>query len=211
MTLGTIIGGVEIVFKNTIVSAECGMKTAYKVVFNYTDIESNPDGDDCQKLNGNCIFPSYEDDIIFSFAEYTNTDYNVKVTAENRAKLAGETIFLKLQPLSIKNVYKFAVTECHVTNSRNESFMLFNPGAVNDPKCDLDAIDLVAGYDSGSFYFQHVLFLFSGVNKRNTYTLDCSVEVCDKTDGGSTGRFKFTWFVETIRRFSGVVLGGGRI
>ena len=90
ITLGAVMNGLEIIFKNALISAECGLLlTSYSVEFNYTDIESPVENCE-EKIDGACVYPSHDEGIIFSITEYTNTDFDVEVTDETRAKLAGE-------------------------------------------------------------------------------------------------------------------------
>ena len=189
ITLGAVMNGVEIVFKNTVISAECGVQTSYSVTFNYDDIESTTE--ECEEIiDGACVYPSHEEDISFSITEYTDNNFDVVVNEETRAKLAGENIFLSVRasyPDSlVPQNYKFAVTECSIRDSKGNRYLFINPGAESeDASCDLNAIGLVAGYNGEYFNFQHALFLFSTVEKTSSYVLGCSVEVCDKTDAGS--------------------------
>ena len=122
ITLGAVVNGMEIVFKNALISAECGLQTFYSVKFNYTDIESPIENCE-EKIDGSCVYPSHEEGIVFSITEYTNTDFDVEVTDETRAKLAGENIYLSVRASSMSQDYKFAVTECSVTDSKGDRYL----------------------------------------------------------------------------------------
>ena len=123
ITLGAVMNGLEIIFKNALISAECGLLlTSYSVEFNYTDIESPVENCE-EKIDGACVYPSHDEGIIFSITEYTNTDFDVEVTDETRAKLAGENIYLSVRASSMSQDYKFAVTECSVTDSKGDRYL----------------------------------------------------------------------------------------
>ena len=71
VTLGANINGLEIVFKNVLVRAECGVKTTYQVGYEYQGITTADDeNQDCQKIDGTCVFPSYDDNVVLEIKEY---------------------------------------------------------------------------------------------------------------------------------------------
>ena len=49
------MNGQDIVFRNMIISAECGIKTTYKVGYNYSEIAS-ADKEGCHEVDGVCIW-----------------------------------------------------------------------------------------------------------------------------------------------------------
>ena len=74
------------------VAAECGTRTTYEVGFTYNVTTADKDSD-CQKLDGHCVFPSFEDNIRLDITEFTNNTFLEEVTDENRHKIAGEMIY----------------------------------------------------------------------------------------------------------------------
>jgi len=93
ITLGaTLEGGLEIIFNSIMVAAECGTRTTYEVGFTYNVTTADKDSD-CQKLDGHCVFPSFEDNIRLDITEFTNNTFLEEVIDENRQKIAGEMIY----------------------------------------------------------------------------------------------------------------------
>ena len=114
ITIGNMLNGREIVFKNVLVTAECGVKTTYRVGFEYIEVTTAEGPDNCQKIDGKCVFPSFDESVVFEIKEYTDNNFLTKVTSENRAKIAGQPVYFSLRATSINDDYKFAVTDCSV-------------------------------------------------------------------------------------------------
>ena len=190
VTFGENIKGANLIFRNMHIAAECGTKTTYQVEFNY-DAISSVDKDGCQEHDGVCVFPAYGDEIEFAIKEYTDESFTEEINDENgnqdqRAKLAGQTIYLSIRAANISDGHKFSVSNCEVV-SGEKRFPLFNAATDTDPTCELPGIGFSASYEEGHFNFQHILFLLDGHdhNGVSSFNLECTVEVCDKTDGNS--------------------------
>ena len=154
VTLGASIYGAEVVFKNVVVSAECGFKTIYQIGFEYDVTTSDSENQDCQKVDGHCVFPSYTNGTSFEIKEYTNSVFDVEVTEQNRVRLAGEIIHLSLRASKIQDNFKFAVTDCSILTNEGTRISLIVPGADVSPTCGMDSIGLNARYDGNNFNFQ---------------------------------------------------------
>ena len=89
VTFGKTIKGHDLIFRHMPIAAECGEKTKYKVQFSYDGIQS-ADTDDCQLVDGVCIFDDIDDKNTFEFLEYESDKYEKVATEETRAKFAGE-------------------------------------------------------------------------------------------------------------------------
>ena len=51
VTIGERMGPIDVIFRKMLISAECGIKTSYKVGYQYTDIaSSNKEG--CHEVDG---------------------------------------------------------------------------------------------------------------------------------------------------------------
>ena len=74
------------------VAAECGTRTTYEVGFTYNVTTGDQDSD-CQKIDGHCVFPSYEDNIRLEITEFTNNTFLEEVDDDNRQQIAGEIIY----------------------------------------------------------------------------------------------------------------------
>ena len=181
VTLGTHWNGQKFVFRNVIVTAECGVKTTYHVNFDYQNITTQQSDQDCQLIDGSCIFPSYDEIVELEIKEYTDSGFNTEVTTENRLSIAGQQIYLSMRAVSINENNKFAVTECSILTSDGSRIILFAPGAETSPTCKLDSIGLVASYDGNNFNFQHILFQLNDAGY-SSYKLECTAEICKRND-----------------------------
>jgi hypothetical protein len=198
ITLGsTLEGGLEIIFKSIMVAAECGTRTTYGVSFEY-NVTTADQSSDCQKIDGHCVFPSYEDNIQLEITEFTNDTFLEEVNADNRQNIAGEIIYLSMRAIELRDSYTFAVTECSVITDDDTRIILMTPG-VNVTEvgnedlvqtCGLDAIGLHGGYNGQNFNFQHVLFHLNGADEHgmSSFRLDCTAEICDRDDLNSKCR-----------------------
>merc|ERR1712127_519130 len=66
-----------------------------------------------------------------------------------------------------------------------KKFPVMNAGVLTDANCGIDGINFGAVYGmSGSFNFQHTLFLFRSEDV-SSFKLTCTVEVCLKSDKSS--------------------------
>ena len=92
VTLGASLNGLDIVFQNVYVIAECGVQTTYQVGFEYQNIETHEQNQDCQKIDGNCVYPSFDDNTVLEIKEYTDNNFTTEVVPETRAKIAGGII-----------------------------------------------------------------------------------------------------------------------
>jgi len=181
----------EIIFRKMKIAAECGMRTSYTVSFNYTDISAT-DNEDCKIVDGACVFPAYEDNTVLTIKEYTSDAFDTEVTEENRAKIAGNQIFLSMRAETIDAGYEFAVTKCEVVSPTGDRFEILNPGGsfetpATTATCSLDGVGLTAAYDNGNFNFQHVLFMLNegGVTGTSSFSLECTAEICAESESGS--------------------------
>ena len=157
VTFGREINGQELIFRSMPIAAECGEKTTYKVQFNYNGIEST-DKEECEEIDGACVFPAYDDEYVFSMSEFESDKYENVATDETRAKFAGEMVYLQI---SSNILTKFAVADCTIKMDE-ERFPLFEP-ASDGGSCKLDALNLNAEFKDGNFNFQHRLFLQDGI------------------------------------------------
>ena len=160
VTLGASLNGLDIVFRNVYVVAECGDQTTYEVGFEYQNINPHEQNQNCQKIDGNCVYPSFENNTVLEIKEYTDKNFTAEVTPENRAKIAGEIIYLSLRATSINQNHKFAVTQCSIVIPDGTRINLIAPGADTSPTCSMNSIGLAAWYDGDHFNFQHILFHF---------------------------------------------------
>jgi len=190
VTFGTKVGETNLVFRSMLVAAECGKRTSYTVGFEYVDIASK-DNEGCVIVDGACVFPAYEDNIELEIQEFTDHLYTTRVTEETRAKLAGKPIYLSLKATTIDDDYKFAVMDCSIVDGTPDTegykkFPVMNAGVLTDANCGIDGINFGAAYHgtSGSFNFQHTLFLFR-TEDVSSFKLTCTVEICLKSDKSS--------------------------
>jgi len=189
VTFGHKMGDVDVVFRTLPIAAECGKKTSYTVEFNYNNVTS-ADTEGCTIVDGVCVFPAYGDDAKFEIKEYTDDNFNVEVNENTRARMAGNPIHLSMRVTGLADEAKFAVTSCKIVDGDKE-LVLLNPGAESNPSCELNEIGLSAKYELSNgdfvFNFQHILFLLRKTQQESTstFSLQCSVEICEKTDASS--------------------------
>jgi len=189
VTFGQRMGDVDVVFRSLPIAAECGKKTSYTVEFNYNNVTS-ADTEGCTIVNGVCVFPAYGDDAKFEIKEYTDDNFNVEVDENTRARIAGNPIHLSMRVTGLADEAKFAVTTCKIVDGDKE-LVLLNPGAESNPSCEMNEIGLSAKYELSNgdfvFNFQHILFLLRKTQQESasTFSLQCSVEICEKTDASS--------------------------
>ena len=192
IVLGDRINNMDIIFRSMKIAAECGQRTSYTVKFDYKDISAT-DNEDCVIVDGACVFPAYEDNIVLAIKEYTSDAFDTEVTELNRAKIAGENIYLSMRAVTIDAGLHFAVKKCEVISSTGDRFTLLHPGATLDTPattatCSLDGVGLSAAYDqAGNFNFQHVLFMLNeaGIDGVSSFSLECTAEICDESEVGS--------------------------
>ena len=130
VTLGEKMGSMDVIFRNMVISAECGLKTSYIVGYNYSEIASS-DKEGCHEVNGVCIFPAYESGVELEIKEYTDDTFTTVIDDSNqdlRHKLAGQTIYLSMRG-SVPDGYKHAVSDCSIVTGTGAKFMLMEPGA----------------------------------------------------------------------------------
>ena len=78
ITVGTYLNGRAIEFRNVEVIAECGVKTTYHVDFEYQNITTQRDPQECisgESIDGSCIFPSYEETVELQYVQKVVSDY----------------------------------------------------------------------------------------------------------------------------------------
>jgi len=196
VTFGQNIAGQDVIFRYLPIAAECGTRTSYTVEFEYNDVKS-ADTEGCTDVDGVCVFPAYGEEATFAIKEYTSNDYDVEVDDTNRARTAGEEIFLSMQVTDLTTDLKFAVTECILkqkNDTSSDGITLLNPGEVYNssvvgsehPSCEISGIDLRGTYDGFTkFNFQHILFLLDATTDTNSFTLQCTIEVCSRDDASS--------------------------
>jgi len=189
VTFGHKMDDLDVVFRSLPIAAECGMKTSYTVKFDYNNVTS-ADTEGCTIVNGVCVFPAYGDDAKFEIKEYTDDNFNVEVDNDTRARYAGNPIHLSMQVTGLADEAKFAITECKIVDGDKE-LVLLNPGAESNPSCGINEIGLSAKYELSNgkfvFNFQHTLFLLRKTQQEDTstFSLQCTVEICEKTDASS--------------------------
>jgi len=189
VTFGHKMDDLDVVFRSLPIAAECGMKTSYTVKFDYNNVTS-ADTEGCTIVNGVCVFPAYGDDAKFEIKEYTDDNFNVEVDNDTRARYAGNPIHLSMQVTGLADGAKFAITECKIVDGDKE-LVLLNPGAESNPSCGMNEIGLSAKYELSNgkfvFNFQHTLFLLRKTQQEDTstFSLQCTVEICEKTDASS--------------------------
>jgi len=170
----------EMVFQNLHIAAECGMKTIYEVDFVY-NIEHGSEDEGCTMVDDVCVFPGAKDDVRFEFTEFTSDDYKTPVNDTTRASKPGSKIHMQLKADKIPDNYDFAVTMCKIIDSNSREHEIINPAEGN---CALEEIDFQSSYTDNSFQMSHILFLIDDP-KKVSYTLRCTVELCDKDNADS--------------------------
>ena len=114
--------------------------------YQYTDIASS-DKENCHEVDGVCVFPAYEKNVVLEIKEYTDDTFTTVIDDSNqdlRKTIAGQTIYLSMRG-SIPDGYKYAVTDCSIVTETGSRFLLMEPGATGG-SCGLDSIGMNAFY-----------------------------------------------------------------
>lgn len=180
VTLGHTFNDLEMVFQNLHIAAECGMKTIYEVDFVY-NVEHGAEDEGCTMVDDVCVFPGAKDDVRFEFTEFISDDYKTPVNDTTRASKPGSKIHMQLKADEIPDNYDFAVTMCKIIDSNLREHEIINPAEGN---CQLEEIDFQSSYTDNAFQMSHILFLIDDP-KKVSYTLRCTVELCDKDNADS--------------------------
>ena len=133
-----------------------------------------------------CVFPAYEDHVSLEIKEYTDDTFTTVIDDSNqdlRKTLAGQTIYLSMRG-SVPDGFKYAVSDCSIVTPSGSRFLLIEPGTPGG-SCGLDGVGMRAFYDSGNFNLQHILFLLEDAASASSFSLECSVDICDETDPNS--------------------------
>ena len=114
VTLGYEHNGVEIVYRHFHIAAECGLRKSYEVDFKYDIKEDEEEKEDCQYVDGICVFPAYEEDAGFKIVEF-DSKYDEEIDYdEDRKRRPGDDIYLAIIPEEVPEGYDWAVTHCAV-------------------------------------------------------------------------------------------------
>ena len=179
VTLGQEHDGVDLLFKQYYIAAECGFRTTYDVEFKYNVEYDEDEEEDCQMIDGICVFPAWHADAEFVIVEFDSDEYDEEAEEdEDKVRRPGDDIFLAIQASKVPKDYDWSVTKCTVTSELGTELDMINPGEVNGT-CALDDINLKAGYENGEFRFSHTIFMLDNP-KKSTYSLKCEIELCYK-------------------------------